>query len=242
MEIPKEQLQKYITLSLMDDMAPQEIFAECNNDESVLLLVAENILENIRRASFYKKYSKSEKENAVTNLLRFRCRYRDKHFTWTEEYRKRFLHTNNILIDSCKKAWEEAVARAQGLEHRINQNDSFLKDYEIYVNINVYPTFMNGGETFEYTRDFFAEDLSFITAISHSHYKINFDALPLFVDKTKNWNTEYLGNKYERDYICYAVHRLLDTGIWCFEDVISIQRIWTDINVVHQNCFDLQNT
>jgi hypothetical protein len=56
---------------------------------------------------------------------------------------------------------------------------------------------------------------------------------PMELDKSFNWNREYLGNTFENDYIGYATHKLLDTN-WSFKDIIGITTIHADVEVIHQ--------
>ena len=240
-ELSPERLEKYVLLSLTDSTAPQTIYEECGNDEEMLLAVAGYILVNQNRAGFLKEHPEREKKEAVCNLLRFRCHCRDKNFTWTDENKRRFFRINNAFVDSCEKAWAEALATAEALEERIKQQDRFLNDYEIDIKIDAYPyPALDDEEGFEEFDAYFCEfyELPRISSISHSSYKDD-DRTRLFIDKTTNWNIEYFGDEFENDYICYAIHRLIDTGIWSFEDILSIKQIWADVNVAHQNCFNL---
>ena len=236
MKLSQEQLDKYVLLSLTDDEAATAIYEECGSDATSLLSVAEYILENIRKVSFYKEFSKRDKRAAVDNLLMQRRGFLNRRFSWTEENKKRFLYVNDNLLRSCEKAWDEAMATAAVLEERIKQNDPFLKDYEIFVTLNAYPS--GGGD---YKLDMFADVPRFAMSIGHSHYEIRDErGRPIAVDKTMNWNNEYFGDVFKNDYICFATHCLLDTYIWSFEDIISISSIWADVEVTHQNYIDLE--
>ena len=79
----------------------------------------------------------------------------------------------------------------------------------------------------------------FITdMVSHCHYNriINdkdFEK-PITIDKSMNWNSEYFNGEFDNDYICYAIHYMLDTHAWSFADVLSIGDIWVNVEVTHQ--------
>jgi hypothetical protein len=240
MKLSQERLEKYVHLALTDDKAPATIYAECGEDATSLLSVVDHILYNLDRVNFHKEFSQRDKVDAVKNLLRDRCWFLNRRFTWTDENRKRFLSINDALMNSCDKAWDEALAAAAALEERIRQNDPFLKDYEIDVSLDAYPS-LGCEDEFDDVLAYFGESQPSIMSISHSHYEIdkNVDS-QLAVDKIKNWNSEYFGDAFRNDYICYATHRLLDTQIWSFDDIISVSSIWADVVVSHQNYIDLE--
>ena len=240
MDLSQDQMHKYVLQALTDDKAPVAIYTERGNDATSLLSVADYILDNLRELSFFKEFSGRDKKAAVKNLLRCRCKVLGRQFSWTEERKKRFLHVNSTMLNSCKRAWDEALATAAALEERIKLGNHFLKDYEIDVTINAYPSFGEEDE-FDNVLDFFADALRYSMSIGHSHYEMrNEIGSPLEVDKTINWNDEYFGDAFRDDYICYAIHCLLDTHIWSFEDIISINTIWADVKAVHQNYVDLE--
>jgi len=263
MSLSKEKLEKYVSLSLTDKNAPQSILDEHEGDAKALLYVAEYILENEHRANFFKEFSDRDKKSAVKSLLKHRCRYLNNKFSWTEPDKHRFLYVNENLLKACETAWNEAFATALQLEERMKQNvslvwdetmktieeyerrlkicDPFLRDYEIDVSINPYPKFgppFNEDEDdLGYLLDYFAGLLLTDMSISHSHFEYRTEAKDwhlLNIDKTYNWN-ENIRHVLKDDYICHAMHSLLGTRIWSYEDILSIDSIWSDVKVVHQN-------
>jgi len=189
--------------------------------------------------------SEREEEYLIEQLLIERCRRLSEDFEWTEENRTRLLLVNDELFNACKKGWHEALEKAKILEKRIKSKDSFLKDYEIRIKINTYPK-INGiaRDVAECIESYLAEEmLPDIESISHCHYKkvtLNDQEFPKYmVDDNTNWNMEYFGDTFKDDYICYLTHCMLDTGVWSFRDIISIERVWVDVEVTYQTYMDI---
>ena len=239
MKLSEDLLGRYSLMALKDKDAATVILDECGEDTSVLLSVAEYILENLSRASFYRDFSKREKELAVGNLLRDRCRITNSRFSWTGEKRKRFLHVNDTLINSCVIAWDEALSTAAVLEERIKQNDPFMKDFEVDVNINAYPSFGNEDD-FEDVRAVFGEELPSTASISHSNYEMSIKLdRPLDVDRRLARSMHNISEEFENVYISSSVNKMLYTKIWSYEDILSISSIWADVKATHQNYIEL---
>lgn len=237
--LSKEKLNEYMLLALTDEAAPQIIFSNDENGEAVLLSVAENILSCRQKAGHFENYPMHKKVSAVKRLLSYRCDIINKRFSWNDDKKKKFIRINNEILDSCEKAWCEALLVAENLEKRIRQNNSFLTDYEISVEMNAYPDFGNKNICTA-VKTFYIDELqlrSFITISNGQYDKINY--VPQFIDKSKNWNTKYFGNEFKNDYICRAVHKLLDTGIWSFEEILSLTHVWIEVNVVHERLIKL---
>jgi len=149
--------------------------------------------------------------------------------------KKKFIRINNVIFDSCEKSWGEALLVAESLESRIKQNDPYLTYYEISVEMNAYPDF--GIKCINELKYFFAEELQLRSFISISNGEFgNINYIPQFIDKSKNWNFIYFDKEFDNDYICRAVHKLLDTGIWSYEDILSITHVWMEVSVEHQRC------
>ena len=183
-------------------------------------------------------YTKNEIDWIIEQLLSERRRRLNAEFQWTEENRARFKAVNDELFDACNKGWEEALDTAKALEARIKSRDAFLKDYEIDVTITAYPNIGGNREAAEILGYHLGEDYhcSRVGEISHSRYKhdTDIDSLPMTVDKNVNSNIEYFDGEFWDDYICYTIHRMLDSHIWSFPDILSICSIWVDVKVEHQ--------
>ena len=242
MKLSEDLSGRYALMALKDKDAAMVILDECGEYTNALLSVAECILENLSRASFYKDFSKREKELAVGNLLRHRCRFINSCFSWTGEKRKRFLLVNDSLINSCGIAWDEALSTAAVLEERIKQNDTFMKDFEIDVRINAYPSFGNDDD-FDEVQALFGDELPSTASISHSNYEMSIKLdRPLDVDRRLECSICNISEEFENVYISSSVNRMLYTKIWSYEDIISISSIWADVKVTHQNYIELETS
>jgi len=192
--------------------------------------------------------SENEEKYLLELLLVERCRRLNRGFEWTKENQDKFLHVNNNLFELCKKGWQKALDEAKLLEERIEKCDFFLKDYEIRVKINTYPKILGikglSRDVVEAVESYLAEEmLTDAESISHCHYKnvtLNDKEFPKYlIDMDTNWNFVYFGNIFKDDYICYLTHCILDTGVWSYQDILSIERIWVDVEVTHQHYTDI---
>lgn len=161
-------------------------------------------------------------------------------FVWSEENQKAFLRINDEIADAFEKAHAEAVQTAKELEKRIADGDTFLNDYEFNIRLGLY-----------LTEDYYPEDsdssIGFVlsepyndyypisASFSHSSIKRLLSEESIYLDKSFNWNIEYFGDVFNDSYIGYGIHALLDSGYWSFKDILSINRIWSDVIVTKQN-------
>jgi hypothetical protein len=172
----------------------------------------------------------------VWDILMKRAHKLNRNFTWTSENIDRLLKINDKLTEVFEKAYKEAKSVVSGLEKRIQDNDPFLKDYEVEIELTPY---MHDPD--DETEDEFALVLSEPignSAISHhfSHCdsRNQHDEIPLYIDKKLNWNIEYFDETVNDYYIGYAIHALLDNH-WSFPDILRIKTIWGDVKIDHQH-------
>ena len=183
-------------------------------------------------------YPENDLEDMLTDVLSERKRRLNADFKWTEENKAQFLLINDKLFESCEKGWKEAFEIAEGLKKRIKRRDSFLKDYQIEIRINIYPKI--SGDVDETVTAYLGEEtLRYMEhGIGHSYYNKHFNDKDLkksiTIDKSINWNLEYFNGEFDNDYICYAIHYMLDALVWSFPDILSIEGIWVDVEVTHQ--------
>jgi hypothetical protein len=177
----------------------------------------------------------------ANHLLSARQHRINAEFSWTDENKSRFVHVNDMLMDSFARGWEKAVRIAVDLDDKIASGKDFVNDYEIKVEIGPYPSIGIADEDFDEELVLrLAEERYYLLGetMSHSDSDSKTAELPIFLDKSRNWNTEYFNGALDDCYIGYIIHRLLDIG-WSFKDIISIERIWTDVKVNYKNCVDL---
>jgi hypothetical protein len=161
-------------------------------------------------------------------------------FELTDENKARFLFVSDQLYEASAKGWQEAIETAGALEKRIKQKDSFLKDYEICIRLQAYPRVSGERKAAETIRCYLAEEtLDYIDfRVGHSDYKNLTSGKgicePINIDKSKNWNIEHFGGKFDNAHICYAIHWMLHTNVWSCSDIMSIDHIWVDVEITHQ--------
>ena len=156
-------------------------------------------------------------------------------FSWTETSKNKFLEINDKLMAVFENSYNEAVTTANELEQRIRNNDPFLKDYEIDIEIQPYIFDKN-----DYENDCIALVLSepdyfpINFSIGNSHFFNATKELPIYMDKSLNWNQLYLKGIFDNYYICYQIHTLLENH-WAFQDILNINQIWADVKVSYQH-------
>ena len=160
-------------------------------------------------------------------------------YIWTEEMKARFLLVNNKFMEACEKARAEARARHNELVARMEAGDPFISDFEINIDIQPYMDTSEMTEEAETENIDFAEEKGAInfhfSSGSHSGYTHDDpEYLDIHFDKSFNWNDEYLTGNFDDEYICYAIHELLDSG-WNFDNIMNINQIWVDVQVWLQN-------
>ncbi|MCL2042797.1 MAG: sel1 repeat family protein [Treponema sp.] len=184
---------------------------------------------------FYKKKSEWPFRYEFNKALLKRYEKLNKNFSWTKSKKKKFLEINDKLMSIFIKSYNEALTIAKNLEMRIQNNDPFLSDYEIEITLQPYIFDKN-----DYEEDCIALVLSepkyhpIEFDISHSRFEWIEQEIPVFMDKSINWNNQYLDGVFNDHYICYAIHVLLENH-WSFHDILNIDQIWTDVKVIHQN-------
>jgi hypothetical protein len=157
-------------------------------------------------------------------------------FEWTDENKQKLLKVNDKFMQVFEDAYNEAVFFANELENRINNNDKFIKDYEVEIRITPYMS-----DRF-YNDDINGNCIGYVLSEPDPHSPINFSfghyhfqcEKPIYLDKSLNWNREYFGDTFKDNYICYEIHKLLDSH-WSLTDIINIDKIWADVEVIHQH-------
>ena len=205
----------------------------------MLELMAVNIYEK-----YSPKYNSSNKDIEILDImLRERVRKLDRIFEWTEENKKTLLKVNDRITQVFEKAYNEAINISKELENKITQNDDFIQDYEIDIKIRtyIYDEYYTGeyriGDVLSVPVETYYYPIS--DSFGHFSFQTYMSEKPIYLDKTTNWNFEYFGDTFENDYIGYAIHALLDTHIWSFNDIINIKKLWADVEIIHQHFEDI---
>jgi hypothetical protein len=179
-------------------------------------------------------------------ILRERANKLNKNFQWTSDNIDRLLKINEKFMEEFEMAYKEAKSVVINLEKRIQDNAPFLKDYEVEIEITPYimDELTEGEET--------SSDFTLVLSESMGSAGINYCfnlwdrtnimndiSLPIFIDRSQNWNNEYFGETFSNYYIGYPIHRLLD-NYWSFADLLKINTIWADVKIEHQHFFKMK--
>jgi len=186
----------------------------------------------------------------VQSLLSERQVRLNRAFEWTEGNKKAFVAMSDRLLVACDKGFAEMKAREAEIKKRIAEGDTFIKDYEVEMRIMPYPKLAHADPELSKAianywgcsmGDDHTEDIECYMAEETTHvlsaHRVEDDCI--LIDRSENWNIEWFGcakrldEIFAGDYICYAVHGLLDAN-WSFEDIISIRRVWVDVEVKYQ--------
>ena len=188
----------------------------------------------------FSNYSQYDLDYIIEQLLAERTHilHNDYNWFWTDEDKQRLSNVNNEILTACEKGFKEAFETATFLEKRIKKRDSFLKDYEIEIKIAPYPSIHGANRDVTDTiSDYLAHDAipMAVEHLSHCHFNhFGKEDYSILVDKTTNWNTEHYNREFPKINICYLVHSMMESHVWSYPDIISIRRIWVDVNVTYQ--------
>ena len=200
-------------------------------------------LELLATELYEGQFLEKERHHILCTILKERATKLNKNFEWTDENRKRLLEINDKFMQIFEVAYDEALTVAQGLENRIKNNDKFITDYEIEIKINAYmhdQFYDNDLSMFGYV----LSEPEFDTISHRFGYLSPIDEqkeTPIYLDKSLNWNIEYFEDNFKDNYICCQIHELLD-NYWSFYDILNINKIWTDVKVIHQQICKLYDS
>lgn len=181
--------------------------------------LATNVCNDFER---HLEFMRMEIQNRI---LHERAKKMNDAFEWTDENRRKLLIVNEKFMRACEDVYNRALSIANNMDS-IKQSDD---DY-IDIEINITPYLEN-----PFTFDFISSEFHphFIALWFSFGYLSYNDDEPIYLDRSQNWNIEYFGDVFKDDYICYAIHELLDRH-WSFSDIINIERICTDIEITHE--------
>jgi len=222
-----------------------------DKDEKLKNIVKEYRIKQLLELTAYlldrglraKKYSEYDLEFMIKELLsaRVRCLHNDYNWFWTDEDKQRLSMVNGEIFTACEKGFKEAFATAELLERRIKKRDSFLKDYEMEIKITSYPNICGASrEATDTVSGFLGEESlpEAVMRISHCFFrKFTSDENEykhLFIKKSTSWNTKHYSKNFPDINICYLVHRMMESSVWSYHDILSIRRIWVDVKVTYQ--------
>jgi hypothetical protein len=180
------------------------------------------------------KYKEEDMWSLFGDILLKRRQKIDKSFVWTEENKRKFLKANDELMLAFENAYNEAIAQAEILEDRINNNDPLVKDYKIEITISPYAWVKNKDKDGYTFTNVLCEPLNEAELI-HDNFSYGIEQQwSIYLDRSTNWNFEYIKGVFPDDvYIGYSIHWLLDNH-WSLTDIVNIYMVWADVKVTKQ--------
>jgi len=173
-------------------------------------------------------------------VLSERRRRLDAGFEWTAEAKERLLLVSEKFFAAFDSGYAEAMSIADSLEKRI-AGGGFLRDYEIDIEMTPYLRSSTADPcrpSFEYV---LTEPLSSVWfsvfhfhCVGHDSYSDERE-MPLYFDRSFDWNSEYFNGAFDGKIINYGIHELLDTVAWSFQDILDIDDLFIDVHVRHQS-------
>jgi hypothetical protein len=184
-------------------------------------------------SNFEKKYDFSM---ILLRILHERCWRLNKTFEWSNENKQKLQNINDKIMMVFKKAHKEAISTANALERRIADSDDFIMDYEININLSFY---LNEQFYDDESINYVLSELKCghqvaEYSIGHSTYN-NQNAYDNIYFEPINFNFGNLIDSCKDNYICYWFHSLLDSDLWSLSDIVQIEKIWADVEVIHQH-------
>ena len=186
---------------------------------------------------FYKKIFMRDEKQILEQILRKRRYKLDNIFEWSNENKQAFLNINDKILQVFENTYNKAISIACELEDKIENDDGFLKDYEIVFFITLYmdEKYYDEESNIESVLSEPESKFSLIhDSISHSHYDKHAKKKSVYFDRSFNWNIENLKEPFKDNYINYLTYELIHRCYWSFCDFIRIKKILADIEVTHQ--------
>jgi len=134
---------------------------------------------------------------------------------------------NERLIQIEKDIYSRWLKLKTNLDRELSDQDDWLSDYEIELKIDYYidesdHLYDVNTDSILLTREFFlGKGVSIGNMINDSE------------DHTEAGHTKNFTSPH-----CYTFHDLYDHSCISFEEIQRIGRIWVDINVIHQHCYE----
>jgi len=194
-----------------------------------------------KKNNIFSYFKNNEVMHLYDTLLSERKAKKDKYFKLTGKNKNKLLMVNKYILDVFEKAYNEAISVANELENRITNNDDFLNDYEIEIEINFYNgDDYDGFDSIGYVLSEPISDACHPIKYSIGHddflrrmnYQINFD-------DSYDWNDALFGFPVTGNDIVFTMHRFFSHSNWSYTDILNIKRIWADVKVTRQHFKDI---
>jgi hypothetical protein len=196
------------------------------------------------------KENNCKKEKALLkDILNVRRSKLNENFTWTENYKKQLLELNKKVMDGFSMAYEEAKTQFHILKERINNNDSFIKGFNIDINLKPFILVPSEDEEYEYLLAERGKGIYYIlynmlperlwTDSVYYEQDLDDSVSKRYEDDEVNYNIHgYFANGvFDDSFICYAMNELVRESrhIFSWYDILKINEIWAEVKVTHQH-------
>jgi len=239
-KITKEQSQKILdVVKILKKLKKSSYKSQINKIEQFSVEILEKLAVNLYEENLLNgiRNINGNDLDLLDEILSERVTKIQSCFEWTNEKKEKLLKVNDKFMQIFEKAHAEAIFAFNELDKRLKNNDDYVKNYDITIKIS----FFMGDEYYRHDFNSFGFILSEpISGFSPVEYffghsgTANLEKTPIYLDKESNWNIEYFNNKFNDNYICYAMHELMDTDKWSLDDIINIKKILADVEIKHQ--------
>jgi len=164
----------------------------------------------------------------------------DSNHVWTDENIREIIRVSELFASACEKACIYAKTIADKLEQD-KRGNNFPADYDIEIKLIPYLKGYRDAEN-KYCgfMDVICKPISTFSDITLT---CSYDDNKYF-DRSENWNEYPFVDENGKTLDCfknvnisYAVHELLDSLIWSFQDIINISEICAEVRVKHKLFF-----
>lgn len=160
-------------------------------------------------------------------------------FEWTSENIEKLLSLDQKMMACFEKLYDEAKPLVSSLQQRIENQDSFLCDFEIEASVTPFIMVSNEkGDLIEAEDGIervLMDDLD--NAILSCSFRMFGDKHDiLYLDKEQNWcNHGIFKDHFKEKHVSQAVHDLYDHTLWSMIDILKINELWAELKVRHQH-------
>jgi len=187
-----------------------------------------------------------KEKKLLEDILKVRCWKLDINFSWTENYKKQLLELNENVMNGFSMAYAEAKTQFIILKERIKRNDSYLKGFNIDINLK--PFILEPNEN-EYYLEERGKGIYYLlynilpdtlwTDNVCDEYDLDDLSSKKYVNDGESFNiNEYLdkGN-FDNCFICWGMYDLFNSckNILSWYDILKINEIWIEVKVTHQH-------
>jgi hypothetical protein len=185
-----------------------------------------------------------KEKKLLEDILKVRCWKLDRNFSWTDNYQKQLLELNEKVMNGFSMAYKEAEAQFYILRGKTENNDTYLKSFNLDIKLK--PFILEPNEN-----EYYLEERG--KGIYYLLYNMLPDGLwedsmsfgrnlhitrSLMYEDNKENFSNYLGEgEFDDNFICWAMYDLFDNckNILSWYDILKINEIRVEVIVTHQH-------